>query len=79
MIGLDQNRHAARALVKAATGADARRQFGEASRGELLLQSLSDLFRVADGTRSAGIVVGSAIGADEEIMFALRHAGRFDV
>jgi hypothetical protein len=77
MVGFNQNCHAGRALVEATTGTDARLQFGEAPLGELILQGLPDLFCAASSARSAGIFVGPAVGADEDIMLTLRHTSRF--
>jgi hypothetical protein len=73
MIGLDEDRHAVRTLVEAAAGTDTGLQFGEALPEDLILQSLPDVFCAAGGARSAGILVGPVVGANKEIVLALRH------
>ena len=64
-------------MIEAARSAGARLQLGEPARGQLFLQGLAHFFRAFVRARSLRVIVGPAIGADEEVALALRHARRF--
>ena len=83
VIGFDQNRDAACALIETARCADARLELGESARGNLLFQCSIHFFRVLGRAASFRVVLGPTIDADKEIALALqrgesriRRAGR---
>ena len=73
MIGFHQNADAARTLVEAARFADARPEFRQASRCDLLLQRGPDFLRPARCARTFRVLIRAPVRADKKVALALRH------
>ena len=73
VIGFDQNRYAGGALIETARGADARFEFCESTRGELLFQRSIHFFRALGGAASFRVGLVPTIDTDKEIALALQR------
>ncbi len=74
MVGLHQDADAARTLVQAARFADARPEFGQTARCDLLFQRRPDFFGSAAGARTFRVIIRAPVRADKKVALALRHA-----
>src|SRR6266699_5666996 len=73
VIGLDQNRHARRALIETARCAHARLQLCESARGDLPFQRSIHFCRVLGRAASFRFLLGPTSDADKEIAIALQR------
>ena len=73
VVRLDQNADAARTLVEAARFADARAEFRQTPRCDLLLQRRPDFFGPAPGARTFRVIIRALVRADKKVALALRH------